>query len=109
MTKSVISQRMRESLEDLAAGKPLENIRHMTTKVYVVPVSPNEVKATRAHLKFSQNAFADWLGVSLQAVQAWEQGRRTPEAVVSKVIRLANQKKEFVVQFNQAALAGATR
>jgi DNA-binding transcriptional regulator YiaG len=106
MTRAAVSQKMRETLWDLAQGKQPEKVRHLTMKLYVLPATADEVKGVRKHLGYSQQHFADWLGVSLQAVQAWEQGRRSPEVVTSKVIRMALQDKGFAAAFARPVLAG---
>lgn len=37
-------------------------------------------------LNFSQSALANWLNVSLNAVQAWEQGLRNPSQAVLRLL-----------------------
>jgi putative transcriptional regulator len=104
MKKPIVSPRMRETLRDLAAGKPLEEVRHIRKKRYVLPATPEEIKTVRTTLKMNQDQFASWLGYSVQTVQAWEQGRRTPESVASKVVRLALRDRAFRVSFGEPAL-----
>ena len=41
-------------------------------------MTPEEIKALRDRLGISTMAFAILLGVSVDTVRSWEQGRRTP-------------------------------
>lgn len=94
-------------LRDLAQAKKPEDLKLPWTRhIYVLPVSAAEVKATRSKLKQSQRKFSDWLGVSVQTVQAWEAGRRIPEAIASKVIRYAARHPAWVKEFSAPELWG---
>ena len=53
-----------------------------------VPASVKEIKAARRSVHSTQREFASILGVSLETVKAWEAGRRVPEGVATKVLRL---------------------
>jgi DNA-binding transcriptional regulator YiaG len=51
------------------------------------------VRKTRAHLDMSVAQFADAMGVSVQTVYSWEQGRRVPRASTMKLMdRLVKEK-----------------
>lgn len=104
--KSSLSKLEQEAIRDLAQAKRPEDLKTFTRLVFVVPASPAEVKAARARLKQSQRQFSDWLGVSVQTVQAWEAGRRSPESVASKVIRYAAGHPDWVREFAQPELLG---
>jgi putative transcriptional regulator len=49
--------------------------RKVTLDLLPVPYSPKAVKATRKLLGVSQGVFAQFLGVSVKTVCAWEQGK----------------------------------
>ena len=49
--------------------------RKVTLDLLPVPYSPRTVKSTRKLLAVSQGVFAQFLGVSVKTVSAWEQGR----------------------------------
>jgi putative transcriptional regulator len=49
--------------------------RKVTLDLLPVPYSPKTVKSTRKLLMVSQGVFAQFLGVSVKTVRAWEQGR----------------------------------
>ena len=81
-----IGQVMAEGLQEFAdalkhdkAGIPEKFTCH-TMKLDLVPTQydPELVKVTRALLNASQSVFAQFLGVSLNTVQSWEQGEKPP-------------------------------
>jgi transcriptional regulator with XRE-family HTH domain len=77
-----------ESVKDL--GLPTEApMRNYNEEVEVPPVA-----AIRKRLKLSQARFAGILGVTVRAVQDWEQGRRTPSGAASTLLRIADQQPE---------------
>ena len=52
--------------------------RKVTLDLLPVPYNPKTVKAARKLLVASQGIFAQFLGVSVKTVRAWEQGRIAP-------------------------------
>jgi putative transcriptional regulator len=48
-----------------------------------------DVAALRAHFKLSQPKFAALLGISVDTLQNWEQGRRRPEGPAVVLLRVA--------------------
>lgn len=48
-----------------------------------------DVAALRARFKLSQAKFAALLGISVNTLQNWEQGRRTPEGPARVLLRVA--------------------
>lgn len=66
------------------------------TKKVVIPDTPRnytaeDIKKLRTKLKLSQRALAMWLNVSLNAVQAWEQGARNPSHAVLRLLDIFNK------------------
>lgn len=64
---------------------------HLSTKKIFVPGPPKnyraeQIKKLRKKLNFSQSALANWLNVSLNAVQAWEQGLRNPSQAALRLL-----------------------
>jgi putative transcriptional regulator len=66
---------------------------------------PSDVRAIRAKLHKSQSEFAQMIGVSLNTLQNWEQGRRQPEGPARALLVVASKNPEAVAK----ALASATR
>ena len=108
--KSVLSKELLAYVRDAARAEKIEDLKLPWTRhIYVIPASPAEVKQARTTLKQSQAKFADWLGVSVQTVQAWEAGRRIPEAVASKVIRYGAGHPDWVKEFSKPELWGLAK
>jgi DNA-binding transcriptional regulator YiaG len=68
----------------------------LRTKKIIIPANPKnytaqDIKKLRAKLKLSQSALATWLNVSLNAVQAWEQGVRNPSQAVLRLLDIFNK------------------
>ena len=77
----IVADRLNEFAEALESGKPLSakfTCRKVVLNLLPVPYAPALVKKTRAILSVSQSIFAQFLGVSIDAVQAWESGGNTP-------------------------------
>ena len=63
----------------LESGEPIEKrytVRTVRLDLQSKPYRPDDVKHVRRLLKASQSLFAKFLGVSVQAVRSWEQGKR---------------------------------
>ena len=58
----------------------------MTLDLKPVPYSAEDVKATRSLLQVSQKLFAQFIGVSVSMVSAWEQGARKPQDIACRFL-----------------------
>lgn len=58
--------------------------RRVTLDLLPMAYNPKAVKATRKLLKASQGVFAQFLGVSVKSVCAWEQGRISPSDIACR-------------------------
>jgi len=63
-----------------------------------IPATSKEVKAARKAVASTQRQFAEMIGVSLETVKAWEAGKRTPEGIASKVLRLLIKKPQRALE-----------
>jgi putative transcriptional regulator len=80
---------LKEGLED-ALEYHRGNVK-LRTKLIIIPDTPKkykseDIKNLRNKLKFSQSTLATWLNVSLNTVQAWEQGTRNPSHAVLRLL-----------------------
>ena len=50
-----------------------------------------DVKSIRSQLSVSQKEFAQAMDVSLDTIKSWEQGRRNPTGLTSKVLHLISK------------------
>lgn len=60
--------------------------------------SPIVVKNIRTKLHKSQTQFAHMIGVSVDTLQNWEQGRRRPEGPALALLRVAEVSPETVME-----------
>jgi len=60
--------------------------------------SPMVVKKIRAKLHKSQAEFAHMIGVSIDTLQNWEQGRRKPEGPALALLRIAEFSPKVVME-----------
>ncbi len=89
--------RKRDKARDLGA-ELLESVREMKAgrvgHVHRVPVSAVTEARTRAG--FSQQQFAQLLGVSTRTLQEWEQGRRQPTGAARSLLTIAAKRPEVL-------------
>jgi putative transcriptional regulator len=78
------------------AGRHVRGRRKATVRVD--EVSPDSIAAVRARLGFSQAQFARALGISLDTLQNWEQGRRQPTGPARVLLRVAARHPQVVLE-----------
>jgi putative transcriptional regulator len=59
-------------------------------------IGKTEVQQIRANYRLSQNEFATLLGISLDTLQNWEQGRRVPKGPARVLLQVAAKHPEAV-------------
>ena len=64
----------------------------------VFKFNPLIVKRIRIKLHASQVTFADMIGVSVDTLQNWEQGRRRPEGPALALLKVAEASPETLVK-----------
>ena len=62
-----------------------------------------DVAALRARFKLSQSKFAALLGISVDTLQNWEQGRRQPEGPAKVLLRVAAAHPEVLLSVTGTA------
>ena len=76
-----------KELQDDKAGATKKFTRHkMTLNITPTTYDPEMVRNTRRLLRASQAVFAQFLGVSIQAVRAWEQGVNRPSDSAARLM-----------------------
>jgi len=58
-------------------------------------MNKEQVKALRKRLGLTQSKFAEKMGVTLQAVQHWEQGRRSVAGSAEKLMECLGKKRKI--------------
>ena len=72
-----------------------------TTKLSVTPVGhygADEIIAIRKSTGFTQAIFAQYMGVSVKTVEAWEAGRNHPEGAACRLLALTKDDPYFPVK-----------
>ncbi len=78
------------------AGDYLRGNKKVASRVDVI--APGTVAAVRARMGLSQAQFARALGISLDTLQNWEQGRRQPSGPARVLLRIAIRHPEAVLE-----------
>lgn len=59
---------------------------------------PMDIRCIRAKMDVSQGDFAELIGVSVDTVQNWEQGRRTPTGPARVLLTVAERAPEYLIE-----------
>jgi DNA-binding transcriptional regulator YiaG len=84
-----ILEGLREMAEFATSGESPDKrytVRHLTLDLEPGDYPPEKVRATREVFGLSQPLFAKFLGVDVSALRHWEQGIRSPSAVVRRFL-----------------------
>jgi putative transcriptional regulator len=68
------------------------------TTPHIATMGPDEVRAVRYKLGLSQSEFALMIGISLATLQAWEDGRHTPDGPAQALLRVAFRNPKIVAK-----------
>jgi len=85
-----VSDKIKLGLEEAIAYEQ-GTLDAKTTKMTVKPVAryeASEIKAIRKSTGFTQVVFAQYMGVSVKTVEAWEAGRNHPEGAACRLLAL---------------------
>ncbi|MBF0785015.1 helix-turn-helix domain-containing protein [Muribacter muris] len=77
-----------EALNDMKAGR--------YAKAFEVELSP--IAETRHKTGLSQRLFAERLGISVNTLKSWEQGKRQPSGSASALIKLITKRPELIAE-----------
>ena len=75
-----------EALEDTDSIPQRFTCRTIKLNLEPTPYDPERVKEARRTLRASQTIFAQFLGVSVSAVQDWEQGAKSPRGSARRMM-----------------------
>ncbi len=65
-----------------------------------------DVPALRAHFGLSQAKFAALLGISVDTLQNWEQGRREPDGTAKVLLQVAAKHPEALLSIARGPIRG---
>ena len=104
-----------ELLQSVKEMKAIEAGRlkpaHVTHAPEVLGGPVPDVAALRARFRLSQAKFAALLGISVNTLQNWEQGRRAPEGPARVLLRVAATHPEALLEtgWRRSAMVHAAR
>jgi putative transcriptional regulator len=78
------------------AGAYLRGDKSVVTRID--RIEPDPVAVVRAKLRLSQAEFARMLGISVNTLQNWEQGRRKPSGAARVLLKIAARHPEAVLE-----------
>ncbi len=109
MRKDLFEQLMESVKEahEIAAGR--RRPARVTRAADLLDAKNPDVAALRAHFKLSQAKFAKLLGISVDTLQNWEQGRRRPEGPAKVLLRVAAAHPDVLLSVTRAAPRRPTR
>ena len=89
----------RKLFEDLSKSiKEAGKIRKGRAKAFrAYKYNAVDIRKLRKSVKVSQSQFARMIGVSVDTVQNWEQGRRTPRGPAMALLRVFEENPKVVV------------
>lgn len=83
-----------ELLESVREGGTILRGEKLPSRTF--EIDKTEVQRIRANYRLSQNEFATLLGISLDTLQNWEQGRRLPQGPARVLLQVAAKHPEAV-------------
>jgi putative transcriptional regulator len=106
--KASIGEQIIEGLEEAVAfeygklpGTRVDRVM-LTARVAEAPRAPTYTSARIARirdgLRLSQAVFAMALNVSAETVRAWEQGKREPDGAALRLLQIAEQHPEWIME-----------
>lgn len=86
-----IAQGLREAIAYERGELPAHAVRR-TLKVSPLPEwMPAQIKSLRLSLSMTQRVFAEFMGVSIKTVEAWECGRNRPSGSAARLMQVISQ------------------
>jgi putative transcriptional regulator len=81
--------------EAIALGEG-DRKKGQVSEVFVLPKI--DVRAVRNRARMSQSAFAASFGLSVEAIENWEQGRRQPDVAARAYLTVIDQNPKAVIK-----------
>ncbi len=86
----------RNLFEELKRG--LEDIRDRPDTLKRYKFKAIDIKVVRKQFEMSQSEMAMFLGISVDTLQNWEQGRRTPQGAAQTLLRVMQNEPTAVMR-----------
>lgn len=88
-----------ELLASVREGASILRGEHVPSRSF--EVSRQDIKSVRERMNLSQRQFALLLGVSVNTLQNWEQGRRKPHGAAKVLLRVAERHPDILLDILQ--------
>lgn len=87
-------------LEDPLLGikRPLRSLNGPAPGYPILEFEPIDVRDIRAQFHATQRVFAAMLGINIETLRNWEQGRRSPQGPARALLRIAASSPEEVAR-----------
>jgi putative transcriptional regulator len=90
-------EKIKAGLEEAIAYEQ-GTLQAKTTKISIRPVEryqADEIRSIRNSTGLTQRTFAEYMGVSIKTVEAWEAGRNRPEGAACRLLALTKSDPLF--------------
>ena len=92
-----IAQGLREAIA-YERGELDAHATHLTMQFPTLPEwKPEEIKSLRLKHSMTQRTFAEFMGVSIKTVEAWESGRNQPNGSASRLMQVIAQRNDIFI------------
>ena len=92
-----ISQGLREAIAYERGELDARAVR-LTMQFPALPEwKPEEIKSLRLKHSMTQRTFAEFMGVSIKTVEAWESGRNQPNGSASRLMQVIAQRNDIFI------------
>lgn len=89
-----ITMELREGIAYERGEPPAQPTRPLLDCAELPAYSPADVKRIRQNVSMTQRNFANFMGVSVKTVEAWENGRNRPGGSAARLLQLVSQNRE---------------
>lgn len=106
MKKNMPSELFEELTASLREGGAILQGKQRPSRRFQVKAM--DVRRIRESLHLSQRQFAALMGISVNTLQNWEQGRRQPRGAAQVLLRVAEQSPQTVLQAARSMFTSPT-
>lgn len=93
-----LKEGLNDAINDVKLSKKVlrRNVIHIEP---LVNYKPKDIKNVRAKVGMTQGLFANFLGVSVKTVEAWESGTNKPSGASNRLITMLDMDNKLVNRF----------
>ena len=73
---------------------------NISLRTFECPDNASEIKDIRSSSGLTQRGFADFLGVSVRTVEAWESGVNTPSGPARRIMSFIRSDPDFIKKYS---------